>query len=324
MSKRCTTHLVTENFFACNVPCGIALLESLHTSDIIEEVQEHVAYYERIMSHTMPDSELSFLNNAQGLPINVTPELASVIGEGVSYAQKTNGLVDITAAPLVKLWDFRQALIPLPDEIAQAKQWIDYRRIQVQGTVVSLGDPHVRIMLGAIAKGWIADQVCSFLQQRGQKCGIINLGGNLRVFGRLPDKDVWEISVTDAHQSHKRAACIFADEGSFVTSGITERVFMHEDTCYHHIIDLATGYPAETDIASVTVCAKSAMQAEGYSTALIVMGFERASEFVETLEGVEALFQCVDGRIRTTSGLVRASGIQAPSMRDCVPLFKLH
>ena len=146
------------------------------------------------------------------------------------------------------------------------------------------------------------------MEQRGVEHALVNLGGNVAVMGGKPDGAPWRVGVRRPLPSSSMPlldsfAVLALRDGSAVTSGIYERAFEQDGKLYHHILDPRTGFPAETDLLSATVVAQSSLDADGYTTALIMMGADRALAFAEQHPALEAVLVTTEGDVLATSGI---------------------
>lgn len=299
------------------------------TDSVLEEAEQLCAHFEYLFSHTRPDSSLARVNQAAGAPVQVDPELAALLAAALGYCEATDGLFDVTVGPAVALWDFHAGVVPDPDKLKQACAHIDYKRVHLDKTTVQLEDPEASIVLGGVAKGYIADALVELLKSRGVEHGLVNLGGNAVVFGGKPDGSPWNVGlrvpVSSADAEERSFAIVQLSDASVVTSGIYERCFtppaqqvpgpcliemgglqefeLAEQPFYHHILDPHTGMPAETDLASVSLISERSIDGDGYTTALVIMGLDRARAFVEALPGCEAVFVTRDNQVYGTSGI---------------------
>lgn len=272
-------------------------------ASLFDTMRARCEEYDRLLSHTRPDSSLSFLNAACGMPARVNPRLAGLIARALDYCSATDGLLDITAGSLEALWNYHRAQKPTDAEVESALRHVGYRHVQVNGDVVTVGDPAVKIVLGAVAKGFIADGLCDLMRDAGVESGVVDLGGNLAVVGSMPNGAPWRFEVADPACGDRPKAIIECRDESAVTSGTYERNFTEDGHLYHHIVDPRTGYPAESDIVGVTVVANSSLDADAYATALLIMGSVRALAFVADLPGVEAFIIRSDGEVLLSGGM---------------------
>ena len=171
--------------------------------------------------------------------------------------------------------------------------------------------PETHLDLGAIAKGYIVDQVREFLKENGVTRGIVDFGGNIAVIGEKPDGSPWLIGIkkpvsssdVSAGQNTMLGIVSVKPDGTAVTSGTYERKFEQDGVLYHHILDPATGYPCETDVASVTVVSTlDSADCDALSTMCLLYGLDDGLELIESLDGVEAVFVTDSGEVHCSSG----------------------
>lgn len=287
-----------------------------------EAVQAAADRYERLFSHTDPNSALSHFNRLGGRPEDLDPELGELIDLALAYSTATEGLFDPTVCN-----EFEAVQEKGSDRVPQCARGLKTPSFERN----SAGWAYPLITsLGGIAKGYIADALCDLLKQHGVAHGFVNLGGNVKVFGgkpmsgatspdgKLPGSAFFANEGEDGVQpftvglrvpkkfsfGEDSFATVQLAEGAVVTSGIYERGTRAPDgTWQHHIIDPRTGRPAETDLVSASVICESALEADALATALIVMGLERAREFIEHVSSCEAVFVTNDGTVVATSNM---------------------
>lgn len=267
----------------------------------LHEVEALCARYELLLSRFNPKSRLFALNAAAGKWIDVGEKLAAVLRAALGYCERTGGLFDITMGGVCRLWDFKRGVVPDDAAIAEALAHVDWRNVQVEGTQARIADPQATIDLGGMAKGYIADRVIDLLKLRGATSGVINLGGK-------PDGSAWNVGLrAPVPSGGSLQAASFASVPvrgkSVVTSGVYERSFVRDGRVLHHILDPRTGKPAETDVLSATVIADKSIDADGCTTALIIMGAEQALTFAEQTPGIEAVLLTTNAHLLKTTGL---------------------
>ncbi|WP_350454223.1 FAD:protein FMN transferase [Slackia heliotrinireducens] len=270
---------------------------------LFDEITSLCARYDRLFSHTRSDSELVRLNRACGMPVAVHPELAGLIAQSLDYCAESDGLFDVTAGSLERLWNFHTATLPTSEQVNEALRHVGFGMVHVNGNVACIDDPLASVVLGGVAKGYIADRIADLMRKRGVTSGVIDLGGNIVLVGSRPDGKPWRIEIVDPFDTTRAIALLDTRDESVVTSGTYERFFEIDDERYHHIIDPRTGRPAKTDLVSATVVTPKSVDGDGYTTGLIIMGSARAFDFVEHKPNLEAIFVLTDGSLRVTSGL---------------------
>lgn len=253
-----------------------------------------------MFSTTNTDSELYKLNHANGQPLTVSSETANLIQEGIHYSELSGGAFDLTIEPVSALWDFKadKPTVPSSDAIAQAVSHVDYTKVDIQDNTITLEDPEAGIDLGAIAKGYIADQVKTYLKKQGIKHAIINLGGNVDVIGTKPDGSKYNIGIQKPFdESGEAITSVQLKDQTVVTSGIYERYFKKNGKLYHHILDPRTGYPCENNLYSVSIITDSSTKADALSTTCFLLGYEKGMELIQSMDGVEAIFITDDEKV---------------------------
>lgn len=273
--------------------------------DVMDHCRELCEYYEQLLSAHIETSEVSAINRAKGQPVTVSEDTAEVIELGCRFGELSGGKFDITIAAASSLWDFHDSESPrLPDAqtLQEAVSHIDYRCVQVDGCTVTLTDPAARLDLGGIAKGYIADRIKEYLESEGIGHALINLGGNMLAVGGKYDGSDFRIGIQKPFaESGTILASLQISGQSVVSSGNYERYFEQDGMIYHHILDPATGYPADTGLYQVTVISDSSAQGDALSTTCFLLGLDKGMELIQSLDGVEAIFVTADMKIHTTS-----------------------
>ena len=274
-------------------------------------VEDEIRRLDALLSRTDEDSVIWQLNHADGLGITVGEEVCGLIETAEAYTQATGGAFDITIAPVVSAWGFTTDSYQVPDgaELAELLTHVGPEHITTAGDAAALA-PGTQIDLGAIAKGYASDRVAAIFRENNVPRGKAELGGNILVMGDKPDGTPWRVGVQDPAKPNEEAyAAILALEDAFiVTSGSYQRYFEQDGKRYHHIIDPATGYPADSGLTSVTVVADSGegngTMCDALSTALFVMGEEKALDFWRSgAYDFQLVLVTEDDRVVVTDGL---------------------
>ena len=282
---------------------------TVYTNDdkLLDDAEQECLRYEKLLSKTVEGSDVWNINHANGQRTQVSDETRALILMALNYSRQSDGRFDITVEPCVSLWDFtgeRMGILPDPEELAAAAEKVDWTKVDVNedGVLLPAG---MSIDLGAIAKGYISDQIAEFLADRGVESGFLNVGGNVRTIGAKPDGSPWKIGIQDPEgvrdQSIVGGVTLIGE--SVVTSGIYERGFTVDGVCYHHILDPNTGWPVQNELAGISIVTENACMADALSTTVFAMGLEEGTAFIEGLAGVEAIFVTRDGEVSWTSGL---------------------
>ncbi|MBE6468428.1 MAG: FAD:protein FMN transferase [Coriobacteriaceae bacterium] len=273
--------------------------------------RDRCLFFERALSRTRPDSDISRAHAASPAPVAVEPETAELCRLGIEYGARSEGRFDITMGTITSLWDFHAGVVPSRLALARALPHVGAGRIRLGEDAsgrptIAIEDPKTILDLGGIAKGHIADDLARLLRARGIGRFVLNLGGNVLVGGGRPEElggGAWRIGIVNPRDpSHHRAIVDIAD-GSVVTSGLHERRFTRGGVTYHHILDPATGMPAKTDLVSATIVSRRSIDGDGYSTAALMMGADAARSFFEGVDGVETVLITDRDEVIWTDGL---------------------
>lgn len=247
---------------------------------------------ENIFSKTKEDSELYKVNHRTENQLVVSDDLAYVIGLGLEYGELTEGAFDITICPLSDLWDFKSEnpVIPSEEEIRNSLEKIDYRKVHLekkdenenQKNILTFEEDYTMLDLGAIAKGYAADKLKSYLTAQGVESGYINLGGNVLTIGVKTNGESWNIGIQEPFADRGTVLeTVEVNDQSVVSSGIYERYFEMDGKIYHHVLNPKTGYPVETDLDQITVVCDESAVGDVVSTSCLLLGEESAKALME-------------------------------------------
>ena len=267
----------------------------------LDAVSDELLRLDAMLDATDAASEIGRLNAGQ----SISGEAAALVAAAVEFSRKTDGAFDPTVYPLMRLWGFTDETQHVPEaaDITAALAHIGTEQVQLDGGTASLSSG-AAIDLGGIAKGYAAEQCVTVLEQSGATAALLSLGGNIQTYGTKPDGSAWMIGIADPQQPEQAVASVaVTGTKALVTSGGYQRYFEADGVRYHHILDPKTGCPAESGLASVTIIADSGTLADAYSTALFVMGLEKATEFWRSEQDFAAVFITTDGVIYATDGV---------------------
>jgi thiamine biosynthesis lipoprotein len=254
------------------------------------------------------DSSLisKFNNSASGTPID--KHLQKVVSKSLEIHKTTNGRFDITVKPLVEIWGFA-AHEPdhLPDsaEIKSIMPCIGSKNLSLRNHFLSKRIPCTEIDVNGIGQGYSVDIIAAYLESCGIKNYLVELGGELRIRGKKPDNTLMRVGiespVEDLSEPALMQQVIQLSAGAITTSGSYRKFYESNGKRISHIIDPFTGYSAETDLIAVTVFARTALTADGYDNAILMMGLKAGLEFVETHKEMAAYFIYKDakGQVRS-------------------------
>ena len=299
---------IRQTELALGTVCSVSLFDSKDKA-LLPASFSLISQLENIISKNIPDSEISVLNRSAGVsPVVLSKPVFELLTIAQKYSILSEGMFDVSIGPVVELWGIGtdHAAVPPAEKLKHAVSLVDYRKLVLDParSSVFLPEKELAVDLGGIAKGYIADQVHDFLVDNGAGGGIIDLGGNILVFGKKPDGSSFRIGIQDPFGGRGSSiAVVTMAQGSLVTSGIYERFFEQDGKRYHHIFDTRTGYPVENSLAGVSVLTEESAAGDALSTALFALGLEKALALVERTGGVEAVFITKDREVYISSGL---------------------
>ena len=280
----------------------------------IEEVQK----LDAMLSAENSKSEVYALNEQGNL--QATDDLAELILRGKEIYQETDGLFDDTIYPVMKLWGFPTGNyhVPTAAEVQKKLALVDGNKVEIQtrdsdekgrdskekANFVTLGADQ-QIDVGGIAKGYTGQKLAELFQEYGVSSALVSLGGNIQAIGTKPDGSSWKVGIRDPKGGQQDYIGVLSVENqAVVTSGGYERYFEEDGETYIHIINPRTGYPADGDLLSVTIVSKDGTLADGMSTALYIMGYEKACQFWrQHREEFNVILVTDDGKIHISENL---------------------
>jgi FAD:protein FMN transferase len=249
-------------------------------------------------------SGLTKINDQSGNgPIKADSELVSLIGESLRFAKETQGAFDPTVGPLTRLWNFSAGDPRLPSgpEITAALSKIGWSRVTIDSTAgtIMLPDRGMALDLGGIAKGYALQRAAAIIRERGISAALVNAGGDVLVVGEREPGKPWRIGVQDPRNERAMVAVANLKDCVVQTSGDYERCFISDGKRYHHILNPATGYPAD-GLQSVTVVAPTGMST--VTAGIFVLGVEEGLKYIEAMPNVQGFLIDIEGRIHKSAG----------------------
>jgi len=252
-------------------------------------------------------SELTKINDHAGKgPFKTDPELLKIIGESLRVARLTQGAFDPTIGPVSRLWQFsgeKEPKVPSESELKEALTRVGWQRVTIDadaGTIL-LPEPGMALDLGGITKGYALNRAAAMVRESGLRGALINIGGDILAVGEKEAGKPWRVGVEDPRNKHGVVAVTTLKDRLIITSGDYERFFIQDGKRYHHILDPATGYPANT-LRSVTVVGPIGTMLQPLGTATFVMGAQGGLKFVETIEGAQSFLIDAQGEYLFSDG----------------------
>ncbi len=296
----------SEELFGTFVSVRIAAPDEKTASDALDAAFRKAEELEFLFSPSIPESELNAVNaSAVTQETEASAIFCELLRESLVFSEISGGAFDCGIGTLISLWGIgtERAGVPSGTKIAELLHPPAHEVISVNENTMRFSDKRVQLHFGAIAKGFIADEMKETLLGHGIESGTLSLGGNILTLGCKNEDEPWVIGITDPFSPDRITATVEVRDLSVVTSGGYERYFEENGVSYHHILDPRTGYPSDSGLAGATILAESSMQCDALSTAVFVLGAQDGLALIEGLEGVECVLITEDGTILQSSGM---------------------
>lgn len=288
----CERQMHAQSEFVLGTVCSINLYEA-GSAELYGTLFARLRQLNDIFNNYSDSSEITRVNqNAAVAPVEVSQDFFIVLKTALDFARLTGGAFDPTVGPLIKLWGFgKEPRVPSQEEIEATKELLGWQCVKLEEHAVRFTKSGVRLDLGAIAKGYAADCLVDILRERGVQRASISLGGNVYVYGKKRDGSLWSVAIRNPEKPGQNSFMLKTQDATVVTSGAYERFFEQDGKIYGHIFDPATGFPADSGLASVTIVSQTSMIADALSTSLFVLGMEKIPELKKS--ALAGNFDCV-------------------------------
>ncbi len=262
---------------------------------------------ENQISDWIPTTPISLVNKNAGIQsVKVDSEVFDLVERAIKISQLTDGAFDISYASMDKIWKFDGSMTTMPTEemIKKSVAKIGYENIVLDKSnqTIFLKLAGMKLGLGGIGQGYIADKVRDLLVANGCKSGIVNVSGDINAWGKQINGKPWTIGIINPMNKNKVFATFPLENSSVETSGNYEKYVMFNGIRYSHIIDPRTGYPAQ-GVVSVSVFAKQTEIADALATGIFVLGVEVGLDLVNQLKGIECIIVDDKGKIHSSKGI---------------------
>jgi len=308
--KKDTSEYVEKSEMALGTVIKLKVLNDNGNADkAITKSFEKIKSIENEMSVKIEDSAITNINNhAYEKKVEISEQMLYVLDKALYYAKLSDGAFDFTIGKLIDAWG-----IGTDKEHVLSKKEIDkytglcsYKDLLLdkENKTISFKNKDVKLDLGAIVKGYVADEVKKIMvDDYDIKSAMLNLGGNVVTVGKKDEENEWTVGIANPKKNDEIFAKLQATNKAVVTSGNYERFFEKDGVRYHHILDPNTSMPADKGIISSTIITNNSIDADALSTATYVMGIEKAKEMIEKIDNTEGLFISNDLKETKTKGI---------------------
>ncbi|WP_075558218.1 FAD:protein FMN transferase [Parabacteroides timonensis] len=240
-----------------------------------------------------PNSIISKVN--QNEPVETDDWFIEVFNKAREVSDHSDGVFDITCAPLVNLWGFGFSKMDsvTPQMIDSIKQFVGYQKVKLNGRKVVKEDPRILLNCSAIAKGYASDIIARLLEREGVKNYMVEIGGEVTMKGVNQNGNCWRIGINKPEDDSTgirndiEEVVQLCKKGGVATSGNYRNYYVKDGKKYAHTIDPRTGYPSEQNILSATIVADDCITADAYATAFMAMGLEKARQAAKNIPDIE-------------------------------------
>ena len=252
-----------------------------------QEITGCLDTFESSLSTFRENSTISRINKNEPY-VELDSLFLTVFNRGMEISSLTDGAFDMTVAPLVNLWGFgfKKSDNVSDEHVREVLRHVGYHKVKIKNGYIKKSDSDIMLDASAIAKGYACDIVAQLLQSKGCVNYMVEIGGEVVTHGVNPQGEPWRIDITQPSDSNAvdnptlQARVSLGDIGT-ATSGNYRQFYYKDGKRYSHTIDPHTGYPVEHNLLSATVFASDCMTADALATAFMVMGLDKACEFVE-------------------------------------------
>lgn len=311
--------LISPNLFAQQVfkkkksllgsPFEITVVatDSVQANQFVNMAFDEVTRIEHLISDWIPTTQISKVNQQAGIAaVKVDLEVFELVERALKISKITDGAFDISYASMDKIWKFDGSMKTMPTEEAikksVAKVGYEHILLDANNTTIFLENEGMKLGLGGIGQGYIADKIKVLLQKNGCTSGLVNVSGDINTWGKQPNGADWSVGIVNPMNKNKVFATFPLYDSAVETSGSYEKYVTFNGKRYSHIIDPRTGYPA-TGIVSVSVFAKQTELADALATGIFVLGVEVGLDLVNQLKGIGCIIVDEKGAIHASKNI---------------------
>jgi thiamine biosynthesis lipoprotein len=289
--------------FEITVVANDSIQANLYTELAISEVKR----IENLISDWIPTTQISKVNQNAGIsPVKVDLEVFELVKRAKNISKLTDGAFDISYASMDKIWKFDGSMKEMPstESIKKSVEKVGYQNIILNenDTTIFLKFQGMKLGLGGIGQGYIADKIKEVLIANGCNAGLVNVSGDINTWGKQPDGKDWTVGIVNPLNKNKVFATFPLNDSAVETSGSYEKYVTFNGKRYSHIIDPRTGYPA-SGIVSVSVFAKQTELADALATGIFVLGIEVGLDLVNQLKGIGCIIVDEKGAIHASKNI---------------------
>jgi thiamine biosynthesis lipoprotein len=296
-----------KNLLGSPFEITVVATDSIQANVYTELAISEVKRIENLISDWIPTTQISKLNQNAGIStVKVDLEVFELVKRAINISKLTDGAFDISYASMDKIWKFDGSMkeMPTTESIKKSVEKVGYQNIVLNenDTSIFLKYPGMKLGLGGIGQGYIADKIKVLLQENGCTSGLVNVSGDINTWGKQPNGKDWTVGIVNPLNKNKVFATFPLNDSAVETSGSYEKYVTFNGKRYSHIIDPRTGYPA-SGIVSVSVFAKQTELADALATGIFVLGIEVGLDLVNQLKGIGCIIVDEKGAIHASKNI---------------------
>lgn len=286
----------------------IVVADDIPQADVyIDMAVAEVSRLENLISDWIPTTPISEVNRNAGVKAVIVPqEVFDLVQRSITVSKLTSGAFDITYASMDKIWKFDGSMKKMPseEEIRNSVAKVGYQNIVLnpKDHSIFLKNEGMKLGLGGIGQGFIADKIKALLIAKGAPAGIVNISGDINTWGKQIDGKQWKVGIKNPLNKDKIFATFPLENSAVETSGSYEKYVTFNGVRYSHIIDTRTGYPA-SGVISVSVFATSTELADALATGIFVLGVDIGINLIDQLPGVGCIYVEDNGKITASKNI---------------------
>lgn len=301
------THRRTLSMLGSPFEMTIVAKDIPEADSYIDMAVAETSRLENLISDWISTTPISEVNRNAGIkPVKVPQEVFDLVQRAIKISELTSGAFDISYASMDKIWKFDGSMthMPTPEEIKNSVLRVGYKNITLdsKNNTIFLKNQGMKLGLGGIGQGFIADKIKVMLIKKGVAAGIVNISGDINTWGKQLDGEKWKVGIKNPLNKDKIFATFPLEDSAVETSGSYEKYVTFNGKRYSHIIDTRTGYPA-SGVISVSVFAKSTELADALATGIFVLGVDVGLDLVNQLPGVGCIFVEDNGKISASKNI---------------------
>jgi len=268
--------------------------------DLKAKIEERLQQFEMSLSTYNPNSIISRINNNDPT-VKTDLDFETIFYAAQEAAARTDGALDITVGPLVKAWGFafgNNDHSKLP-KVSEFLPYVGYKKVRIENHKVIKDDPRILIDANSIAQGYSVDVIAKLLSDNGCKNYMIEIGGEVACKGLNAKGEKWKIGIDKAiddstSMNEELQTILSITDCAVTTAGDYRKFYIKDGKKYSHIINPHTGYPANSNLLSVTIVAPTAIMADAYDTPFMVLGVDSCLKVCKSIPGMECYLIYVD------------------------------